>query len=232
MEVGVTFKDSQSIISFCPPLMTSRGLAGVLGIIAASPASAGLPARAPPLHFQHFQATTSIIPSPTVYDQFYVGANRGSKAKLSVIALKVVICDLIGLSYVEYNVNREEFAIQQQVINNAILTINNNIDKLNNADNLIGVKWSFHIHKLRHGRRGHRYTNTMSDGLHFTDETKDKFAKYLTRRGNMLTCILIIFIIYTILPWSYWLLLRRGNMLTVNSKVPIDYDKRSTLVLY
>ena len=103
----------------------------------------------------------------------------GAKAKLSVIALKVIMCDLVGFSYKDYNLNGEEYNAHQQVINNGMLTVNNEIDRMNTADNLMGVKWSFHIHKLRHGRRGHRYENTLSDGLHFTDETKDKFAGYL-----------------------------------------------------
>ena len=104
---------------------------------------------------------------------------EGAKAKLSVIALKAILCDLIGFSFKDYNINRAEFKQQQQVINDSIVLINNGIDNLNNAENLTGVKWSFHVHKLRHGRRGHRYTNTLSDGLHFSNETKDKFTKYL-----------------------------------------------------
>ena len=103
-----------------------------------------------------------------------------AKAKLSVITRKVIICDLIGLSYKEYNVNGEEFQARQQTVNNGVVNVNNNIDKLNNTEGLMGVKWSYHVHKLRHGRRGHRYANTLSDGIHFTDESKAKFVKYLT----------------------------------------------------
>ena len=103
-----------------------------------------------------------------------------ARTKLMVIALKVILCDLVGLSYQDYNANGDEFQPHQHVVNNGILSVNNTIDKLNNLDMLMGVKWSFHVHKLHHGRRGHRYTSTMSDGLHFTDEAKDKFAKYLT----------------------------------------------------
>ena len=64
LEVGITLEDLLTIISFCSPLMTFRGLARVLGLIAASPASAGLPAMALPLLVQHFQAMTLITPSP------------------------------------------------------------------------------------------------------------------------------------------------------------------------
>ena len=101
---------------------------------------------------------------------------KGAKDKLSVIALKVILCDLVGLSYKNYNINGQDFPQHQQTVNTSIININNRIDEINNQDLLTGVKWSFHIHKLRHGRRGHRYANNMSDGLHFTDDTKDKFA--------------------------------------------------------
>ena len=65
-----------------------------------------------------------------------------AKAKLSVIAKKVVLCDLVGLSCQEYNVNSKEFKPQHCVINNSVLTVNNSIDTMNNTDKLLGVKWS------------------------------------------------------------------------------------------
>ena len=104
---------------------------------------------------------------------------EGAKGKLSVIALKVILCDLVGFSYKDYNITGKEYPDQQRIINNSMIAINSAIDVLNSAENLIGVKWGFHVHKLRHGRRGHRYSNTMADGLHFTDDTKDKFARYI-----------------------------------------------------
>ena len=40
-----------------------------------------------------------------------------------------------------------------------------------------------HAHKLTHGRLGHRYFGALIDGLHYTEDTKDKFA------GNFLKTI-------------------------------------------
>ena len=106
---------------------------------------------------------------------------RLAKEKLLSTAHAVVICELIGLSYMHYNINGKDFPAEQKELHKAIPRINSCISSINNGSGMLTPWIACHVHKTRHGRLGHRYNGTMVDGIHYNDATKDKFTRAIIK---------------------------------------------------
>ena len=102
-----------------------------------------------------------------------------AKYALTPHANRIIICELIGMSIATYNTDGEAFPEEQTIINNGILSLNPLIRGLNALQDLTTPHFEQHVHKVRHGRFGHRYSGTLTDGIHYNDSTKDKFARNL-----------------------------------------------------
>ena len=100
-----------------------------------------------------------------------------AKYALAPFAIKTVICELVGMSMRIYNTQGEAFPDEQSVLNEGMLALNPLIRGLNTLEDLFTPHMVQHTHKSRHGRMSHRYVGTLSDGLHFNDATKAKFAR-------------------------------------------------------
>ena len=93
-----------------------------------------------------------------------------ARKRLDQISAEVVVCDLIGLSFRNYNygLDSHEFPQHQQILNSAVLRINEYIQEINEARGLHSPQLADVVHKKRGTDRiEHRYTSTCPDGLHF-----------------------------------------------------------------
>ena len=101
----------------------------------------------------------------------------GIKERLETYARKIIMCDSIGLSFGDYNLDHANYPDEQSATDNAVLAINKQIRWLNDKENVTGPWLADYVHKKRHGRIGHRYRGTMKDGIHLNHKSLSKFAK-------------------------------------------------------
>ena len=123
----------------------------------------------------------SIVPSFTnTYEAVTFLREKFERAKwlLNDKGKKVIICELIGLCYSLYNTDGTDYPDDQMILNNTIMTINQQIELINKRDKVKGPLIARHVHKVRHGQLGHRYQSTLNDGLHYSNATLAKVAKY------------------------------------------------------
>ena len=110
------------------------------------------------------------------------------KLKLQPHTPKVIVCHLIGLDILTYNLSRKgndnlivaDYPSMQATINEAIPFINRAIDSMNISSNLIGPWLEDTIHANINGKKVHKYLR-LGDGLHPDDVTKKLWAKKLIK---------------------------------------------------
>ena len=110
-----------------------------------------------------------------------------AKDRLKPFCKKFVFCELIGLSFQNYNESGEPFVTSQIDLDNAINLLNPKLRELNHFDNVVSLWMASITHKTRHGRLGNRYSSTLIDGIHYTKQTKDRVARNIanTFYGNI-----------------------------------------------
>ena len=110
------------------------------------------------------------------------------KSKLQAKVPKVVICHLVGLDILRYNIEKEgrnpllltDYRRLQTIINDSIPFINRAIDSMNMSSNLIGPWIEDTVHANINGKRVHKYLR-LHDGLHPSISTKILWAKKLAK---------------------------------------------------
>ena len=105
-----------------------------------------------------------------------------ARSQLDKMAREVVMCDLIGLSFRNYNYGLDTHAYlwQQQVLNNAVMKVNAYIQEMNEERGLHSPQLADTVHKKRgYNRVEHKYTSTCHDGLHFNTITAHKILDKL-----------------------------------------------------
>ena len=117
--------------------------------------------------------------TPTVAFCYLKSEYVEAKRRLEQFARTVVLCELVGLSLANYNTSFRVPRTDQTTINSTILAINREVHSLNTDSGVLTPRFERHIHRLRHGVRGHRYDATLADGLHFNNETSFRFVHAL-----------------------------------------------------
>ena len=85
---------------------------------------------------------------------------------------RVVLCELVGLSFADYNKHPGIlYHAQQTQLDGAILQVNEYLRASNRARQVVSPCLEGHVHKLTHGILGHRYFGALIDGLHYTEDT-------------------------------------------------------------
>ena len=106
------------------------------------------------------------------------------KAKLLEKVSKVVVCHLIGLDILRYNIEKQgrnpllltDYRRLQTIIDDSIPIINRAIDSMNMSSNVIGPWIEDTVHANINGKRVHKYLR-LHDGLHPSISTKKLWAK-------------------------------------------------------
>ena len=100
-----------------------------------------------------------------------------ARKQIDCLAKEVIVGDLIGMSFQNYNYGLEKYAYpyHQCLLNNAVMRINEYIQEMNEDRGLKGPQ----IRDIVHKKRGtckieHRYLSTCHDGLHFNTTTAMK----------------------------------------------------------
>ena len=110
------------------------------------------------------------------------------KSKLLEKVPKVVICHLVGLDILRYNIEKKgrnpllltDYSKLQTIIDDSIPFINRAIDSMNMSSNLIGPWIEDTVHANINGKRVHKYLR-LYDGLHPSISTKKLWAKKLAK---------------------------------------------------
>ena len=110
------------------------------------------------------------------------------KVKLQPYTPKVIVCHLIGLDILTYNLARmghdellvADYPDMQRIVNASIPLINRAIDSMNISSSLIGPWIEDTVHCNINGKITHKYLR-LADGLHPTSSTKRIWAKKLTK---------------------------------------------------
>ena len=100
-----------------------------------------------------------------------------ARVALKRLANEVVICDLIGMNFCNYNYGLESYAFpyQQSTLDRAVLRINEYVTEMNTDMGLKGPQLGDIVHKKRgESRMENRYWSTCHDGLHFNRNTAVK----------------------------------------------------------
>ena len=110
------------------------------------------------------------------------------KTNLSLLAPKIIVCHLLGLDLLVYNLKKKgqdelltaDYPRMQMIINEAVIHINNSINSMNLSSNVIGPWLADTIHSHTNGRIVHKYPR-LHDGLHPDSATKKLWAKKLVK---------------------------------------------------
>ena len=110
------------------------------------------------------------------------------KTNLQPYTPKVIVCHLIGLDILVYNLSRmgrndlliADYPYMQSIINDSISYINRAIDSMNISSQLIGPWLEDTIHANINGKKTNKYLR-LKDGLHPDDNTKKLWAIKLTK---------------------------------------------------
>ena len=103
---------------------------------------------------------------------------QAARSTLITKCREVIICETVGMSMAQYNTRGEPFWEEQKEIDLAMPQTNKGIIAINGFDKFT-PRYGSHVHKIRHGRYGSRYSGTLRDGLHYTSTTITKYAYYL-----------------------------------------------------
>ena len=110
------------------------------------------------------------------------------KAKLQEKVPNVVVCHLVGLDMLRYNIEKQgrnpllltDYRRLQTIIDDSIPIINRAIDSMNMSLNLISPWIEDIVHANINGKRVHKYLR-LHDGLHPSISTKKLWAKKLAK---------------------------------------------------
>ena len=100
-----------------------------------------------------------------------------ARRRLRPYCNKVIICELTGLNFELYNTaSGHVFPVEQYVINAGVILINQYITAMNSDEGHFSPNLADITHKQRseYGNLCHRYTATMSDGIHFNTQTNKR----------------------------------------------------------
>ena len=100
-----------------------------------------------------------------------------ARTTLDRLAEEVVICDIIGMNFRNYNYGLYAYAYpwQQNVLDRGIVRINEYIQEMNEDRGLNSPQLGDIVHKKRGvNRMEHRYLSTCHDGIHFNEHTAIK----------------------------------------------------------
>ena len=100
-----------------------------------------------------------------------------ARATIDGLAGEVIMCDLIGMNFQNYNYGLHSHAYlrQQHILDRAIVRINEYIQEMNEERGLKGPQLGDIVHQKRGlGRMEHKYFTTCHDGLHFNENTAVK----------------------------------------------------------
>ena len=107
---------------------------------------------------------------------------HSARRLLDAMAREVIVCDLIGLSFRNYNygLDTHAFPLHQQLLNGAVMRIHEYIQEMNEDRGLHSPQLADVVHKKRgNDRIEHKYTSTCHDGLHFYSYTATKIMDKL-----------------------------------------------------
>ena len=110
------------------------------------------------------------------------------KTKLSYFCPTIIVCHLIGLDILRYNLSKTsktpliiaDYPQMQKIIDGSITYINRAIDSMNISSNVVGPWLEDTIHTAIKGKKGHKYMR-LYDGLHPDKITKNLWAKKLVK---------------------------------------------------
>ena len=110
------------------------------------------------------------------------------KTKLQPYAPNIIICQLVGLDILMYNLEKmgpndlliADYPRMQQIVNEAMSFVNRSIDSMNISSNVIGPWIEDTIHANINGSKVHKYLR-LYDGLHPDKPTKWIWAKKLAK---------------------------------------------------
>ena len=86
---------------------------------------------------------------------------------LDMIGTRIVVCDLIGVNFEQYNIRYAPFYEHQIELNAGVILLNEYIRHMNNERMLYGPYIAEYTHKQREtGNLTHRYWLTTIDGIH------------------------------------------------------------------
>ena len=110
------------------------------------------------------------------------------KSKLLRKVPKVIVCHLVGLDILRYNIEKQgrnpllltNYRKLQTIIDDSIPIINRAIDSMNMSSNVIGPWIEDTVHANINGKRVHKYLR-LHDGLHPSLSTKKIWAKKLAK---------------------------------------------------
>ena len=110
------------------------------------------------------------------------------KAKLLRKVPKVIVCHLVGLDILRYNIEKQgrnpllltDYRKLQTIIDDSIPIINRAIDSMNMSSNVIGPWIEDIVHANINGKRVHKYLR-LHDGLHQVFRPKKSGPKKLAK---------------------------------------------------
>ena len=86
---------------------------------------------------------------------------------LDMLGHRVVICELVGLNYQQYNLRNAPFPMEQEEVNAAIIMVNKYVRYINTERLLYSPNTTEYTHKQRETNNLiHRYRLTTYDGIH------------------------------------------------------------------
>ena len=88
----------------------------------------------------------------------YISAHN----RLLKYSYKVIICELVGLSFAIYNKGHLSFPEEQAMLNSAIMHLNKFITSHSQQSGIVSPWIADHVHKYRWGRLTHRYKGLMA----------------------------------------------------------------------
>ena len=100
-----------------------------------------------------------------------------ARITLAPLAGEIIICEIVGLSFWNYNYGDVCFAfhVEQDVLNAAIMRINEYVKFMNLERGSKTPMIADIVHKVRGPDKiEHRYSATLHDGLHFSNYTAEK----------------------------------------------------------
>ena len=105
-----------------------------------------------------------------------------ARVKIDPLANEVVICDMIGMNFQNYNYGwiSHAYIAQQRILDSAIIRINEYIQEMNTDRGLNSPQIGDVVRKKRGSNRmEHKYLSTCHDGLYFNEVTAVKIMDKL-----------------------------------------------------
>ena len=101
-----------------------------------------------------------------------------ARTRLKRMTRYVIVCDLIAMNFELYNRDDRPYKPQQIILKAATMRINEYIHQMNYEAWVFSPRFADIIHKSRFPDKPiqHRYKATMKDGLHYKQETTEKFS--------------------------------------------------------